>query len=153
MSDVSIVGGCQCEALRFELKAEPLFTHACHCLNCRRRSGTAFGLNTIVLKDDFAVTRGELVTRQISPRTKVYLCAACNTAVYSSSTRFPTTYNLRGGTVDDPSFVEPGAHIWVKRKHPWIQLPGTVPQFDEDYDIQSTWPREALDRLEATHST
>ena len=153
MTREPIVGSCQCEALRFELKGRPLFTHACHCLVCRRRSGSAFALTTTVLRDDLTVTRGEVVAKQISPRTTIYRCTACETTVYSASTRFPSTYIVRGGTFDDPDIVEPGAHIWIKRKHPWIVLPDDVPQFDEDYDMNTTWPREALDRLNAANKT
>jgi hypothetical protein len=56
---------------------------------------------------------------------------------------------VRGGTFDDPDFVEPGAHIWVKRKHPWIKLPEAVQQFDEEYDFRKAWPAETLERLDA----
>ena len=149
MAGEPIVGGCQCESTRFRLYARPLFTHACHCLVCRRRSGTAFALSTAVLRRDFTLTRGQVIGKQISPRTTIYRCAACETAIYSESIRFPATYIVRGGTFDDPGVVVPGAHIWVKRKHPWIVLPADVPQFEEDYDIYETWPREALDRLAA----
>jgi len=151
MTDEPIVGGCQCESLRFELKAPPLFTHACHCLNCQRRSGTAFGMSTIVLRRDLIVMSGQLVAKQTSPRTTVYQCASCGTTIYSGSTRFPSTYVVRGGTVDDANVVTPGAHIWIKRKHPWLALPNDIPQFDEDYDLKTTWPREALDRLQAAN--
>ena len=146
-----IVGGCQCELLRFELKGQPLFTHACHCLVCRRRSGTAFGLSTTVLQRDMTITCGELAPKPISPRTTIYRCAACETTIFSASTRFPSIYVVRGGTFDDPMVVEPDAHTWVKRKHPWIVLPADVPQFAEDYDINDAWPRDALDRLSAAN--
>ena len=151
MTSKPIVGGCQCESLRFALKARPLFTHACHCYDCRRRSGTAFGMSTTVLRDDFTVTSGEVNAKRISPRTTVYQCAACGTTIYSGSTRFRSTYIVRGGTFDDPDVVQPGAHFWVKRKHPWLVLPDDVPQFDEDCDIDAIWPREALGRLDAAN--
>jgi hypothetical protein len=152
MSIKPIIGGCQCESLQFELKARPLFTHACHCLVCQRRSGTAFGLTTTVLRADLTVTSGDLAAKPISPRTTIYRCAACESTIYSESTRFPATCLVRGGTFDDPSFVEPGAHLWVKRKHPWIVLPRDVPEFDEQYDIQTIWPRESLERLAAANA-
>jgi hypothetical protein len=152
MTEEPIVGGCQCESLRYVLRARPLFTHACHCLICRRRSGTAFALSTIVLRDDFTLTSGDVKPKQISPRSTVYRCAICETTIYTASTRFPVTYKVPGGTFDDPAFVEPGAHIWVKRKHPWIIVPAGIPQFDEDYDIRTTWPREALERLDAANA-
>jgi len=145
----SIIGGCQCGSVRFELNGIPLFTHACHCFTCRRRSGSAFGLSTFVLRDDLTLTDGELVMRQTSPRTKVYLCMACETTIYSESTEYLSTYILRGGTFDNPESVEPGAHLWVKRKHPWIVLPDHVPQFEEDYNFLTIWPGDSLQRLDA----
>ncbi len=148
MAPMPIEGGCQCEALRFELAAPPLFTHACHCLNCRRRSGSAFALSTTVVLADVRITRGTLASRQISPRTTVHACASCGTTIHSTSTRHPATCVLRGGTLDDPSLVEPGAHIWVKRKHPWIRIPEGVAQFVEDGDLRSCWPRAAIVRME-----
>ena len=149
MTEETIVGGCQCGALRFKLTGMPLFTHACHCFTCRRRSGSAFGLSTFVLRDDLTLTEGEVGARQSSSRTTVYLCEACGTTIYSQSTEFPLTYIVRGGILDNPSFVEPGAHLWVKRKHPWIVLSDNVPQFEEDYDYQAIWPRESLRRVDA----
>ena len=147
MSSRSILGGCQCGSLRFELKAPPLFTHACHCRICQRRSGSAFGLTTIVLRKDFNVIDGKLLAKQISPRTTVFKCSECTTTIHSASTEFPATYIVPGGTFDDPEVAQPGAHIWVKRKHPWIALPEDVPQFDEDYEPEGTWPHESIARL------
>ena len=147
ISDSLIVGGCECDAFRFALNEPPLFTHACHCLDCQRRSGSAFGMTTIVLRKNLSITTGEVIERIVSPRTTAYLCSSCGTRIYSGSTRFPTTYNMEGGTFDDPAVVSPGAHLWLKRKHPWIEIPRDVAQFDEGYDIYGTWPRKSLDRL------
>ena len=152
MTNEPIVGGCQCEATRFALSARPLFTHACHCLVCRRRSGTAFALSTTVLRDDLAVIRGTVTAKPISPRTTIYRCVTCETTLYSGSTRYPATYIVRGGTFDDPNVAEPSAHTWVKRMHPWIVLPAHVLRFEEDYEINTAWPHEALARLAAANA-
>ena len=141
-----IHGGCQCEAIRFELTARPLFTHACHCYDCRRRSGSAFGLTTFVLSEHFRITAGDPQSHAASSRTTMYTCSNCRTHIYSSSSAFPTTLTVRGGTFDDARVVEPGAHIWVKRKHPWIILPDDIPQFDEEYQRDAVWPAAALAR-------
>ncbi len=148
MSSFPTHGGCACSAVRFELRAEPLFTHACHCFDCRRRSGAAFGLTTFVLREDFAITQGRTVDRKASPRSTMYYCPGCMTYLYSSSTAFPRTLTVRGGAFDDASVVQPGAHIWVKRKHEWVALPD-VPQFDEGYPVPDVWPAEALARMAA----
>jgi hypothetical protein len=142
-------GRCRCEALRYELGAAPLFTHACHCLDCQRRTGTAFSMTTIVLRDDLRITHGTTSSQKISPRSTEYLCANCGTVIYTASTRHPETVILRPGTLDDPSIATPQAHIWVRRKQGWVTLPSGVPQFKEQYDRESVWPADSLARLHA----
>ena len=51
-------GRCVCDAVRYRLDAPPLFTHACHCLDCQKKTGTAFAMTTIVLRDDLVITHG-----------------------------------------------------------------------------------------------
>lgn len=142
-------GRCECEALRYALAAPPLFTHACHCLDCQRRTGTAFAMTTIVLRSDLAITQGELVARKVSPRTTIYSCADCRTFIYAASTAFPATITMRPGTFDEETLVTPKAHIWVRRKQAWLSLPEGVPQFQEGYDAETTWPAESLARMHA----
>jgi hypothetical protein len=38
-------GGCVCGATCYRLTAEPLTLYACHCTDCQKRSGSAFGLS------------------------------------------------------------------------------------------------------------
>lgn len=143
-------GRCKCEALRYRLMAPPLFTHVCHCLDCQRSTGTAFSMTTIMMRDDLCITQGDAVGKQISPRSTSFGCAKCNTTVYVASTAFPATIILRPGTLDDPSIAAPQAHIWVRRKQAWLTLPNDVPQFDEQYDRDTTWPAASLARIKAT---
>jgi len=35
-------GGCACGAIRYELTADPMIVHACHCRDCQRITGGAF---------------------------------------------------------------------------------------------------------------
>jgi hypothetical protein len=133
--------------LRYALKAAPLFTHACHCLNCQRRTGTAFSMTTIVLRDDLIITQGNVAAKKISPRSTEYACADCGTVIYVASTAFPATVIVRPGTLDDPGIAAPQAHIWVRRKQAWLTLPDDVPQFAEQYDRETTWPESSLARL------
>ena len=46
--DKSRSGACQCGAVTYSFKGEPLFTYACHCTNCQKRTGSAFSLGTMV---------------------------------------------------------------------------------------------------------
>jgi len=144
-----ITGRCHCESVRYRLNGSPLFTHACHCLDCQRQTGSAFWMATIVLRGDLEMTHGSLVPRPRSARSTEQRCASCDTTLYVESTHFPVSVILRSGTLDDPRVATPQAHIWVKRKLPWLTLPADVPQFDEGYDPSTTWPAESLARLRA----
>jgi hypothetical protein len=140
-------GRCVCEDLRYELHGAPLFTHACHCLDCQRKTGTAFAMTTIVLREDLVITHGTLSAAPRSPRSTAYACAACETTIYVASTRFPATVTLKPGTLDDAAIAAPQAHIWVRRKQAWLTLPDDVPQFYEQYDRETTWPAASLARV------
>jgi hypothetical protein len=146
-------GRCVCGELRYSLDDLPLFTHACHCLDCQRRTGTAFAMTTIVMRRDLRITHGVTSAKQTSPRSTTYGCATCNTTIYVASTAFPSTIVLRPGTLDDSTVATPRAHVWVRRKQAWLMLPEDVPQFEEGYDRDATWPAASLARMKAAEGS
>jgi len=146
-------GRCLCESVRYRLDAPPLFTHACHCLDCQKKTGTAFAMTTIVLRDDLVVTLGETSPTRLSPRSTAHGCSGCGTCIFVASTRFPATVTLRAGTLDDASIATPQAHIWVKRKQRWFTLPAGVPRFDENYAMDAVWPAASLARMRAAEAS
>lgn len=146
---VPLQGQCACGDVEYQLQASPLFTHACHCLDCQRKSGSAFSLTCIVVEQDISVTNGQLTTRVISPRSTLHLCPGCRAGIYVTSSAFAGTAILLASSLADLRMLNIGAHIWVKRKHAWLSLPDDVPQFEEDYDRARTWPKESLSRIDA----
>ena len=52
-------GKCQCGAVNYSLLSSPKATQACHCFECQKRTGSAFGISMMVAEDDFVLT-GEL---------------------------------------------------------------------------------------------
>ena len=44
-------GGCQCGSVRYVVTTEPIRLLACHCKECQRQSGSAFGMSMPVKKD------------------------------------------------------------------------------------------------------
>jgi hypothetical protein len=146
-NDNGLSGRCDCGSLVYRLAAPPLFVHACHCLSCKRKSGSAFALTTIVLEEDIVVVSGALRSSNEDARRKDRVCAACDERIFRTSVKHPATALLNTGTLDDSRRLPIGAHIWVKRKHPWVILPAETPQFDEFYDREAAWPSESLERL------
>jgi hypothetical protein len=145
-------GGCSCGAVRYRLTSEPLFTHCCHCLNCQRQTGSAFVINLLIEADRVERLSGDPqpvdVPRDHGDTQRIFRCPACHVAVYSQYTR-PTVLFVRGGTLDNPSSIEPDVHIFTKSKLPWVTLPEASQAFDEFYDIPSVWPAASLERAAA----
>jgi hypothetical protein len=145
-------GGCSCGAVRYRLASEPMFVHCCHCLNCQRQTGSAFVINLLIEADRVELLSGQPepvdVPRDDGSTQRIYRCPACQVAVFSEYGR-PEVRFVRGGTLDDPSTVEPDVHIFTRSKLPWVELPDSVPAFEVYYDTKTLWPAESLERLRA----
>ncbi len=141
-------GRCQCNHVQFELRQPPLFVHACHCLHCKRKTGSSFGLTCIVLEKDIEIITGEITTKMDSPRTTAYHCTECGKVIYRTNTQFKATAWLQTNCLEDSRLLHIGAHIWVKRKDPWLALPEGIPQFDEGYHRDGVWPEASIQRVD-----
>ena len=144
-------GQCACGNIRYSMAGEPLFTHACHCTECQRRSGSAFCLSMFVMENQLRLAGDVPATYKAvssSGATKeISYCRACGTMLYGRALRSPNIVWLRPGTLDDASWIRPQAHIWTKSKQPWVALPADVALFDTSYERNITWPAESLERL------
>ena len=144
-------GGCACGAVRYRLLSDPLFVHCCHCLNCQRQTGSAFVINLLIETDRVELLAGDpqpVAVPRGSKKQKIWRCPACQIAVYSQYTSARTRF-VRGGTLDDPSSVEPDVHIYTRSKVPWVALPDSTPAFRTYYDPEKLWPAASLERLAA----
>jgi hypothetical protein len=145
-------GGCSCGAVRYLLNDAPLYVHACHCLNCQRQTGSAFVINLLIETDRVEVLGGEPVVvdapRDDGSVQRIYRCPTCQVAVFSEY-GWPELKFVRGGTLDDPSAVEPDIHIFTRSKVPWLTLPDDVHVVEVYYDSRQLWPAASLERLDA----
>jgi hypothetical protein len=144
-------GGCSCGAVRYRLTSDPLFVHCCHCLNCQRQTGSAFVVNLLIEADRVDVLGSEPQRVDVprgSKKQKIWRCPDCQVALFSQYTSARLRF-VRGGTLDDPSSVEPDVHIYTRSKLPWVALPESTPAFRTYYDTEKLWPSASLERLEA----
>jgi hypothetical protein len=124
-------GGCQCGALRYEIREAPWLTYICHCTDCQRITSSAFSMAIVVSDSAFRVTAGEprLVQRTAdSGRVSIrWLCPECGSWICGNpgpgSTSADAVRRVRAGTLDDTSWLRPTVHFWTRSKQPWIVLP------------------------------
>ena len=132
-----ILGGCRCGAVRYSLALEKLpRTYACHCRDCQTWSGSAFSQQTF-LPEAALITTGSLSVYELTTPSgrvsKQRVCGICHTRIYNSNSARPGVVVVRAGTLDQSDQLDVVAHIWVKRKQPWLKLAENVP----------TWPEAA----------
>src|SRR6476660_10281479 len=102
---MTLTGGCQCGAVRYEVSAEPLEVYVCHCRECRRQSASAFGISVTVPAEAFVLTQGHL--RSWSRPTdsgrvlECMFCADCGTRI-RHTTLGEATISIKGGSLDSP---------------------------------------------------
>ena len=131
-----LVGGCQCGALRYRIEGEPLAVVACHCTECQRATGSAFGMSMVVPREAFQIVSGE--TRSFKRNAEsggsveCVFCPDCGTRITHKPSKMPATLNVKPGTLDDPSWLKPALHVWVGSKQPWTPIPDGVRCFEKN---------------------
>ena len=128
-------GGCQCGQVRYEITAEPLRTTGCHCLECQKQSGSAFGLALHVRPGDMRV-KGRVkshtrIADSGKPMTGVF-CPDCGVRLYNIPGVEHDLWLVKPGTLDDTSRVRPERLVWTRRKQPWVRIPDGVRTFPDD---------------------
>jgi hypothetical protein len=151
MSNMTLMGGCACGAIRYKLTERPLIVHACHCRDCQRITGSAFVINVWIerkfVEASLAPTSFRLTAGTGKPHD-VSFCDKCGTYVWSFYHAAPgNALFVRAGALDEPEKVKPDVHIFTRSKLPWLQLPADVPAFEAFYKIDEVWPAESKERL------
>jgi len=149
-------GGCVCGAARYRVTAEPLTLYACHCTDCQKRSGSAFGLSMWVPRSAIELLQGELMRLELrlagGRASSARLCARCGARLWTEPARRPEIAVLRPGTLDDRSWLEPVAHIWTRSAQPWIRIPQGVATYEQQpadmRELVTLW----RDRSGSTHA-
>lgn len=117
-------GGCQCGALRYELRAPPLAVWACHCGQCRKQSGSAFGLSMAVGVDALVFVQGEpaVWTRHAESGhlSDCLYCRDCGTRILHRRHEHGGRMALKPGTLDDMRWVMPERHVLTDSALGWV---------------------------------
>jgi len=134
-----LTGGCQCGAVRYQVAHAPLVVYACHCTDCQRITSSAFSIGIVVPDAAFRLAGREPRTapNQVaeSGRIKVrWICPDCGTWLFGDprpGTDYPGPVRIvRGGTLDDASWLQPSMHYWTRSKQPWVILPQDAKSLD-----------------------
>jgi hypothetical protein len=121
-------GGCRCRAVRLETRGEPVRISVCHCLDCQRRSGSAFAAQARFPDADVTITGETRIwsrTGDAGGRIDDRFCPACGSSVAYAIDSMPGVTAIPLGAFDDPHGVPaPTVSVYEERKHPWLAILG-----------------------------
>jgi hypothetical protein len=126
---------CRCGQLKATTTGEPVRVSVCHCLNCKKRSGSAFAVQARWPKDQVRI-EGRSKTFVKAGDTGVpatfHFCGDCGSDVYyTMEGELADLVAIPVGAFDDPFFAQPGYSVFEKRKHDWVNISGErIERFD-----------------------
>ena len=125
---------CRCGQLSATVTGEPVRVSACHCLNCKKRSGSAFAVQARWPKENVRI-EGESKTfvkvADSGNKATFHFCPECGSDVfYEIDGKYDDKFNdlvaIPLGAFDDPFFLTPAFSVWESRKHDWLEITGDV---------------------------
>ena len=124
-----LIGGCYCEAIRYETSADPVHPTLCHCVDCRRTAGAPAVAWFTVSQASFRLTAGSPTVFQSSPGATRTFCPACGTALTFASEAMPDAIDVTICSLDDPAKVAPRDHTFARSSLPWFTPRDGLPVF------------------------
>jgi hypothetical protein len=125
---------CHCGDLELRCSGDPKKISMCHCLDCQRRTGSAFSVAVFYQRDRVRVVRGTPNTfeRQSASGFPVrfHFCPRCGSNVHWEPQRLPDLVGVAIGAFADPDFPVPQQSVWTRDKLAWLALPDGVTTFD-----------------------
>lgn len=116
---------CACGQVAVECQGDPQRISVCHCLDCQRRSGSAFAFQARWPQEQVAITgRTACWTKQgeSGAAATFTFCADCGTTVAYRADSLPGLIAVPVGTFADPLFPAPEYSVYEQRMHRWVAL-------------------------------
>jgi hypothetical protein len=124
-------GGCQCGAIRYEVKGTPQHVALCYCDDCRKSCGAPMVSFAAFLKDEFTLLQGDPKVYNSSGETLRSFCGTCGTSLfYQNETFLPGIVDIQSATLDDPAVLPPTGHIQTVERIGWMATTHSLPEFE-----------------------
>jgi hypothetical protein len=115
---------CCCGACSIEVEGEPAVNAICHCANCKRRTGSAFGWSTYFADNQIVRKAGEVRSYALmgaNPQQR-WFCAACGSTLFWKAGAQPGRTGIAGGCFVE-TLLTPTTTVSNKGRCDWLGLP------------------------------
>lgn len=126
-------GGCLCGSVKYESTSEPAVCGHCHCVDCRKTSGTGHGSH-LGLPDAAVKVTGEVkffdAPADSGNMVSRGFCPNCGSAIYSTNAAMPGMVFVRASSLDDPEVFQPQLVVYTKGAASWDQPDPALQSFE-----------------------
>lgn len=116
---------CACGALTLSLPGPSPLVVACHCIDCQRRTGSAFGLGAFHPAEAVTVSGPTTTYTRIAAsggRVRNHFCPTCGSTVYWQAESLPGWIGVAVGAMADPGHPAPSRSVFEQSKHGWVGI-------------------------------
>ena len=127
MTETARTATCRCGQLRAHVTGDPIRISVCHCLECKRRSGSAFAAQARWPDAHVTITGQSKIWSHTgeSGDTGVFrFCPECGSTVTYVIGRMPGLTAIAIGAFADPDFPGPEYSVYEERMHKWVAILG-----------------------------
>ena len=131
----NVTGSCLCGNVKFKLFGEIDGFYFCHCLRCRRSTGSAHASNIFTKPENIEWLAGEqMIQRYELPEAERFakqFCSKCGSGVPYVN-RDETKLVIPAGSLTEPIGFPPGKNIYWESRAKWYELGLEAPKHDEN---------------------
>ncbi len=119
---------CACGQASITVNSEPVMHGICHCTNCKRRTGSAFGISAYFDRNAVVAQQGQTTVYAFHHAAQNHdqerhFCPTCGTTLFWTVSTLPGQIGIAGGCFADGGLSEPGYSVTDKKREPWLTLP------------------------------
>lgn len=131
-------GGCQCGAVRYQVRGALRPIVICHCSQCRRMTSHVMAASAARRRDFHLAAGAPVHWYASSEQARRGFCARCGSTLFWEGVGRDYV-SIAAGTLDDPGALAIACHIHVADKAPYEQISDAVPQI-ADGAFKVPWP-------------
>ena len=119
------IATCCCGHASIEVQGKPLVNSICHCNDCKKRTGSAFGISVYVKYKQIVKLCGETTIYKIETGTaqERHFCVSCGTTLYWQTANFPKLTGIAGGCFNNINDLEPEYNFRSENMCAWLAIP------------------------------
>jgi len=138
------IATCRCGQLSATCVGEPVRVSVCHCLECQKRSGSAFATQARWLDANVTLSGEFSVWERVADsghRATYRFCPVCGSTLAYVIEGWPGVTAIPVGAFADQGFPAPRFSVYEHRKHAWTEVHGDDVEHSSDPSIAYTQGR------------